>query len=84
MRVKVTEDGCTTVTLSRRNLLTLVAKLDGNPPGSACTIGAPRAYGEFWIVAEEDDVHYAHPDRAEVVGDARPGVMHPDTEAALS
>ncbi len=83
MRVEVT-DGRTTITLSRRNLLTLLAKLDGNPPASACTIGAPRVYGEFWIVGEDDETHYAHPNRAQVVGDSRPGRMHPATEAALS
>jgi homoserine kinase len=48
------------VKLSRRNLLTLLAKLDGHPPNSACTIqGGSDAWGYF-VVAEEDEEHYAH------------------------
>lgn len=60
--------------LSRRNLRTLLAKLDGAPTGSACAIlGGDEAPG-FIVKAEEDEVHYAE----------RPaGLMHPDTEAAL-
>ena len=30
--------GLPTVELTRRNLMSLLAKLDGNPPGSACTL----------------------------------------------
>lgn len=66
--------------LSRRNLLTLLAKLDGHPPGSACTIMAPRQYGAWLVSAEENDIHYAHPDRQ---GQGVFGRMHYDTESAM-
>lgn len=73
----------TTLVVSRRNLLTLVAKLDGQPSNSACTIGCPMGYGDFWIKAEEDEEHYNHDSRLAIVGDNAAGPMHPDTEAAL-
>lgn len=60
------------IELTRRNLLSLLAKLDGNPPYSACTILAPG--GTFFVKAVEDAEHYT--DRA-------PGHMHEDTEAVL-
>jgi len=64
------------VVLSRRNLLALLAKLDGHPPESACTITFPGTSEEpgLVVVAEPDAVHYQ----------SRPtpsGPMHPDTEA---
>ena len=55
------------VAVSRRNLLALVAKLDGFPKGSECAI-----HGDGVLLsAEENDVHY---------GEREPGLMHPDTE----
>ena len=67
------EDG--TIVLSRRNLLALLSKLDGNPPESFCMIrGGDDAPGVI-IKAEEDDEHYA--DRAA-------GRMHPDTENLIT
>lgn len=65
------------VILSRRNLQSLLAKLDGHPPDSACTID--RNIGEtlLTVVAEEDDDHYS--DRA-----IMRGAMHPDTEEAIA
>lgn len=60
-----------TVTLSRRNLLTLLAKLDGHPPNSGMTISS----GELTVIAEEDETHYANRPPA--------GPMHPDTEDAI-
>ncbi len=64
------------VTLSRRNLLTLLAKLDGHPPHSACTILLPGGEGAQLLVrAEENDEHYEK--RSEP-----PAPAHPDTEAA--
>lgn len=61
--------------LSRRNLLALLAKLDGYPKESALTIlGGDDAPG-FLVSAEEDDVHYAS---------RRAGVMHPDTEEVIA
>lgn len=64
--------------LSRRNLLALLAKLDGHPPDSRCTIGSPSTTEYFLITAEEDDVHYEHASRETTRGMAGP--MHPDTE----
>lgn len=65
------------VTLSRRNLLSLLVKLDGYPKDSACTIYTDMDTDGYILVvkAEEDDVHY----------DERPapGVMHPDTEKVI-
>lgn len=58
------------VELTRRNLEVLLAKLDGNPPDSACTIEKDG----FFVKAVENDEHYT---------DHQPGIMHPDTEAAL-
>jgi len=67
--------------VSRRNLLSLLAKLDGAPNGSFCEIvfrhpdSAP-----FHLYAEEDAVHYAHPSRL----GSPPGEMHEDTERQIS
>jgi hypothetical protein len=58
--------------------LSLLAKLDGHPPGSACTIGMPNhdKDGFHWFIkAVEDAEHYA---------DRRPGPMHAETETALT
>ena len=66
------------VTLSRRNLLTLLAKLDGHPPNSACTIVLPGDEGpDLQVRAEDDDAHYQQ--RPEP-----PGAMHPETESHLA
>jgi hypothetical protein len=47
------------VTLSRHNLLTLLAKLDGYPSNSACTIALPGVEGpELVVRAEENEAHY--------------------------
>lgn len=60
------------VELTRTNLISLLSKLDGSPPGSFCTITK-----DGWAVkAVEDDVHYRDEQRPR-------GVMHPDTETAL-
>jgi hypothetical protein len=56
------------VVLSRRNLLSLLHKVE--MPGSFCTIVKPDGTA---IKAEPDEVHYAN----RVGG---PGTMHPDTE----
>lgn len=66
--------------LSRRNLLALLAKLDGKPPGSFCTLLGPTMYEPFAVTAEEDEAHYAHPSRE---GFNRPGQVHAETEARL-
>lgn len=80
MRLEV-HGGDVRVALSRRNLRALLAKLDGNPPDSACTITYETRDGAtLTVTAEEDAVHYANPERDQ------PGVfgqMHPDTEDKL-
>jgi hypothetical protein len=72
------------ITLSRSNLLALLAKLDGHPAGSEKSIsriqhGGPftdvRVPGYLTVTAEEDDVHYVDRER---------GIMHPDTEKQMS
>lgn len=73
----------TMIVLSRRNLLTLLAKLDGFPKNSECMIGAPEAYGEFYVKAEEDDEHYNHPSRIDLGIPTVPGAMHPETEYVI-
>lgn len=72
MRRESDEQGLPVFVLSRRNLMALLAKLDGFPAGSACTIGSPD--GSWYVRAEEDSVHYS--ERA-------PGRMHPTTEHRL-
>lgn len=59
------------VVLSRRNILALLAKLDGHPAGSSLSISK----GRTMITAQEDAEHY---------GNRTPGPMHPDTEAHIS
>lgn len=60
------------VELTRRNLNALLAKLDGNPPNSACTLTAPGS--TFFVKAVEDVEHYA---------DRQPGRMVEETERML-
>jgi hypothetical protein len=67
--------------LSRRNLLTLLAKLDGHPVNSACTIGGGDDALGYFVRAEEDEVHYA--EREVPAGMPKWGPMHPATEAVL-
>lgn len=62
--------GFSQVKLSRRNLLSLLHKLD--MPGSARTLVKTMTNGHvLYVEAEEDAGHY---------GDAKPGPMHPATE----
>lgn len=67
-------DGEYNVVLSRRNLRSLLAKLDGDPGHSACQITRETDLGLVIVTAEEDDVHYQG---------RTPGPMHPDTEGVL-
>lgn len=68
------------VALSERNLKTLLAKLQGHPPDSACTLTYPTKEGYILIVtAEPDALHYANPER----DIPYPGPMHPDTERKI-
>lgn len=79
--MKLIKDGRSlTVVLSRRNLLSLLSKLYGHPPGSSCTIWTedsdPLALFRWVKVkAEPDEIHYQ---------DHKPGPMHPSTELDLA
>ena len=79
MRLDLVTPAQIRIALSRRNLLTLLAKLEGHPPMSACMISFPGANEEpaLVVTGEPDDVHYGR--RA-----ASPGPMHPDTEAWIA
>jgi hypothetical protein len=61
------------LTLSRRNLLTLLAKLD--EPMSARTLYKREDAGWVEVRAEENDAHY---------GDRTPGVVSARTEATIA
>ena len=74
MRLKQTENR-TVVTLSRRNVLALLHKLD--MPGSAREIQKVEGDVLLCLRVEDDAVHYDHPER-DVPG--RVGPMHPATE----
>jgi len=63
------------VVLSRRNLLTLLAKLDDRPKGSTKQIAKAEFIGDVVIKAEEDDTHYKG---------RKPGRMHHETEIAIA
>lgn len=60
------------VTLSRRNLLGLLAKLD--IPGSAKTLIKDSTKGRLIVTSEEDPDHYMG---------REPGPMSPETEKAI-
>lgn len=81
MRISI-EEGIVNVVLSRRNLETLIAKLDGFPKGSACEIFCqanprdPKREPLFYVKAEENALHYSG-------RPSPPGEMHPETEDRL-
>jgi len=82
MRIERDDSGnAVAVMLSRRNLLALLAKLDGFPVESRATLLAPTMYGRFSVSAEEDDTHYAHQSRGVHRNEA--GALHPATEARI-
>ena len=66
--------GLPTIELTRRNLMSLLAKLDGNPPNSACTLIDPD--DQVAVKAVENAEHYEAEGRA-------PGPMHEATEEVL-
>lgn len=73
--MKLESDGrTTTITLSRRNLLAGLHKLD--MPGSARTIWRRMDDGSLLVFRVEDDAeHYDRPEP--------PGAMHPETETFI-
>ena len=72
--------GVVRVIVSERNLKALLAKLEGYPRASACTITYDTRDGvRLFVTAEPDDIHYANPERDLPF----PGEMHPDTEERI-
>ena len=67
--------GIPVLVLSRRNLLSLLQKLD--MPDSTRTLAEQD--NKFLVIAEDDDAHYAHESRE----GAPPGKVHPLTEAYI-
>ena len=65
--------GYPTVELTRRNLESLLAKLDGHPPDSSCTLIDPSF--RVAVRAVENEEHYK---------DRRPGAMIRATEERLA
>lgn len=80
MKILAVDELGVAITLSRRNLETLLAKLDGHPEGSACSIMKHQTVnGEemtLWIHAEDNDEHYES-------SGGFAGRMHPDTEERI-
>ncbi len=85
MRVERNDITGTTLVVSRKNLLTLLAKLDANVLAgervSHAAIVDPD--GVVLIHAEEDDVHYDPELRASLGHAAFAGPMHPREEGTL-
>ena len=73
MNVTIDAAGVIRVTLSRRNLRTLLLKLD--EPESAKTIMKHTDAGLVFVRAEDDEGHY---------DGRRPGEMHPREETRLN
>jgi len=72
VNVKIDDYGTVRVTVSRRNLRTLLAKLD--EPTSQRTLVRRTEDHFLFITAEDDDVHYSGREAGEV---------HPREEAKL-
>lgn len=73
--MKVVQGPVIVIELTRRNLTALLAKLDGHPPDSACTLVAPTSDGPYAVKAVEDAEHY---------GARKPGPLHASTAEALA
>jgi hypothetical protein len=78
MRLDRADSEVVQVALSRRNLLALLAKLDGHPYRSSTTLLLPGTDKEptLLVLAENDRAHYGKRGYG-------PGLMHPSTEAWL-
>lgn len=61
------------VTLSRRNLISLLTKLDWE--SSHCTVERETDAGYLIVTSEKDEAHYG--------SDREPGEMHPQTESEI-
>lgn len=64
------------ITLSKRNLLSLLAKLNGYPPQSCCTLKKLEGKVILTVCAEDDHTHYANRGYP-------PGEVHPETAEAI-
>lgn len=69
----------TSVVLSRRNLLALLAKLDGHPPNSLCSIDGGADAPGFMVTAEEDHFHYRDRPAGEMIEETEDLIPHPPT-----
>ena len=79
MRLELS-DGLVVIALSRRNLLALIAKLDGHPAGSAKTLTYETGDGVRLVIrAEEDNEHYLNQERDSPL----PGRLNADTDGAI-
>lgn len=75
MKANIIGFGVADITLSRRNLRTLLAKLDDHPADGEKSIARWDGVATVIVRAEEDEVHYAE----------RPaGKMHPETESEIA
>jgi len=77
MKLDTTVPNVIGVILSRRNLETLLAKLNGHPKNSEVTIAKREDDTLLVVCGEENGPHYA--DRG-----YPPGEMHPETEKHLT
>lgn len=71
MKVVKAEAGVLVVELSRRNLQALLAKLDGHPPDSYCTLMKQGVM----VKAVENEAHYS---------EYAPGELHEATADAIT
>lgn len=73
-------NGQPTLVVSRRNLLALLAKLDGYPENSRCAIQHPG--GGIILKAEEDEVHYAKRPAGQMIADTEDRIPKPSSGTA--
>lgn len=69
----------TQVILSRRNLLALLAKLDGYPPDSFCSIAGGSEAEGYMVTAEEDHIHYQDRPAGQMIGPTEERTTRPPT-----
>ena len=72
------------IELSRRNLLSLLAKLDGHPPNSACSIMAPNDMPGWTVHAVEDAEHYADRPAGQMIAETERMLPYDQRMAAIN
>lgn len=77
MKLITATDEMVTIELSRRNLLSLLAKLDGHPPDSARTIFSNMQLPFVFIKAVEDAEHYSDRPAGAMVDGTEEHIGHP-------